>query len=322
MLRIENISIGYTKGNKTNILLKDINLTLKPGELICLLGRNGSGKSTLLKTLAGLHLPIGKSNENIDKLQRSKNLALVLTEKITSASATVWDLVSTARYPYINWMVQFAEKDLAAIRLAIDKVGLTNLQHRYLHELSDGQLQLTLIARALAQETSFIFLDEPTAHLDLNNRMEIMVLLRKLAHQLGKTILVSTHELDLALQLADKLWVVNNQTVTSGLPEDLVLNGLLDEVFPLKGFDLKTGEMAYEQTKSIQVNIIGEGYCYLWTKNALQRMGYAVTFNDGLKIVVNESGWIYNGNEFESLELLLNAISLDLSSTNKCNARG
>jgi iron complex transport system ATP-binding protein len=270
-----------------------------------LLGGNGSGKSTLLRTLAGLHLPIGKSNATIAELHQSKNLALVLTEKITSASATVWDLISTARYPYINWKINFGEKDLQAIQLAIERVGLLDIQHRYIHELSDGQMQLTLIARALAQETPFIFLDEPTAHLDLNNRMEVMMLLRSSAHQFNKTILVSTHELDLALQLADRLWVIYNQKIENGLPEDLILNGLLDEAFPRKGFDLKTGEMKYEQTRNIAINLIGDGYRYLWTKNALQRKGYPVVAEDGLRLVVDSNGWIYNNLHFKSLELLL-----------------
>ncbi|MCU0382576.1 MAG: ABC transporter ATP-binding protein [Cyclobacteriaceae bacterium] len=306
MLHIEDISIGYTKRNETNILLKNISLTLKPGELICLLGGNGSGKSTLLRTLAGLHLPVGEKNTNIEKLHRSNNLALVLTERIISTSATVWDLISTARYPYINWLVQFAEKDLKAIRFAIEKVGITNLQHRYVHELSDGQLQLTLIARALAQETSFIFLDEPTAHLDLNNRMEIMVLLRKLAHNLGKTILVSTHELDLALQLADRLWVIQEQKVVNGIPEDLVLSGLLDSVFPRKGFDLKTGEMKYDNTKNKKVKINGAGYRFLWTKNALQRAGYTIALSDeSHTIEVNELGWTINKKNYKTIEELL-----------------
>jgi len=313
MFCVDKLSVGYHKEEQTILLLNEVDVILKPGELICLLGSNGCGKSTLLKTLAGLHPPLNGSNESINSLHQSNNLALVLTEKIVSTSATVWDLISTARYPHLNWRITFQEKDLQAIQFAIARVGLNNIQDRFIHEISDGQLQLTLIARALAQETSFIFLDEPTAHLDLNNRMDVMLLLRSLAHQFGKTILVSTHELDLALQLADRLWVVYNKKIENGLPEDLVLSGLLDQAFPRKGFDLKTGEMKYEPTKNIHIELKGEGYRYLWTKNALQRTGYTITeFSPRFSIIISDDKWLIGDNSFTTLHSILHFIEQEI----------
>jgi iron complex transport system ATP-binding protein len=151
------------------------------------------------------------------------------------------------------------------------------LRNKKIHELSDGQLQMVMIARAVVQDTPAILLDEPTAHLDLNNRLEIMNLLRRLAHQSKKAILVSTHELDLALQTADIIWLAGlEKNIISGIPEDLVLNGSFDSIFQFKGFDLKTGKVEHDPHRKLVIALDGSGHEYLWTKNALQRNGFIV----------------------------------------------
>ena len=187
-----------------------------------------------------------------------------------------------------------------------------------IEELSDGQLQMAMIARALAQETEILLLDEPTAHLDLNNRVEIMNLLRHLARTTNKAILIATHELDLALQTADKIWLATSKKkILTGLPEDLVLDGSFDEVFQLKGFDLKTGKMSHEAHRKISVQLIGEGHEYLWTKNALERSGYEVATDALIKITLIKEGdkiiWklIFADSDqfFDSLEKLLSILT-------------
>ena len=179
--------------------------------------------------------------------------------------------------------------------------------------MSDGQLQLVMIAKALAQQTPVILLDEPTAHLDLNNRVEVMNLLRSLSRKMGKSILVATHELDLALQTADLIWLATGDNkIKTGIPEDLVLEGSFDEVFQFKGFDLKTGKVDHEAHRKKEVQLLGTNYSFLWTKNALERSGYDVVEEAEIQIKVfggSKIVWKVNESQFESLATLLAALS-------------
>jgi iron complex transport system ATP-binding protein len=171
---------------------------------------------------------------------------------------------------------------------------------------------MVLIARALAQQTPILFLDEPTAHLDLNNRMEIMSLLRRLAHEQNKAILVATHELDLALQMADEIWLaMPDKKIKSGIPEDLVLDGSFDEVFQFKGFDLKTGKVKHTPYRERKINLIGEGPEFLWTKNALEREGFLITANGVDVVLLNEGNslrWKTMGQSYSTLNDLLDVL--------------
>ena len=270
-LQTHNLSVGYSRKESSNSLFNHLNLDLVAGELVCFMGPNGIGKSTLIRTLARLQKPLSGS------ITTEKKIAVVLTDRIHAYNMTVIDLVTFGRYPYLNWDIKLNEEDNSIIDRSISQVHLENLAEKNIEELSDGQLQMAMIARALAQETEILLLDEPTAHLDLNNRVEIMNLLRHLARTTNKAILIATHELDLALQTADKIWLATSKKkILTGLPEDLVLDGSFDEVFQLKGFDLKTGKMSHEAHRKISVQLIGEGHEYLWTKNALERSGYKI----------------------------------------------
>ena len=183
------------------------------------------------------------------------------------------------------------------------------LINKRLFELSDGQLQMAMIAKALAQETPILFLDEPTAHLDLNNRVEVMNTLRELSRTAGKTILVATHELDLALQTADKIWLAtHDKKIKEGIPEDLVLDGSFDEVFQFKGYDLKTGKVQHKAYRNIAVNVIGEGHEYLWTKNALERNGYEVNIHANVIVKIENGQWKTETGSFTSIQCLLKNI--------------
>ena len=192
-------------------------------------------------------------------------------------------------------------------------------------ELSDGQLQMAMIARALCQQTPVILLDEPTAHLDLNNRLEIMKHLKRFANEMNKAILVSTHELDLALQIADEVWLATaSQGILRGAPEDLVLNGSFDDIFRFKGFDLRTGRVAHPVKYKTPVILEGAGHDALWTKNALQRSGYEVRIPENetehskgitVSIAYEESRprWIVTGMKqqlrFKTIEDLIEALN-------------
>lgn len=283
IVRTNELSIGYNQDGKVLCLFEKLNITLQEGELVCFMGPNGIGKSSLIRTLAGLQKPLGGTMQ----IPKEQAIALVLTDKITASHMSVYDLISYGRYPYLNWNISLSEKDHALIQEAIDLVHIQPLINKRLYELSDGQLQMAMIAKALTQDTPVLFLDEPTAHLDLNNRVEIMNTLRELSRTAGKAILVATHELDLALQTVDRIWLATHEKkIKEGIPEDLVLDGSFDQVFQFKGFDLKTGKVYHKPYRNITVSLTGEGHEYLWTKNALERAGYQVEKKSPITITV------------------------------------
>jgi iron complex transport system ATP-binding protein len=310
-------TLGLTVGYTNNSLLEHLNLKLHAGDLVCFMGQNGVGKSTLIKTLAGLQRPLSgkisyKSLESQNHSDLPRSLAVVLTDRITAGNMTVSDLISFGRYPYLNWAASLRNDDKEIIDRALTAIRIEHLKDKNINELSDGQVQMVMIARAVVQDTPIILLDEPTAHLDLNNRLEIMGLLRKLAHQSNKAILVSTHELDLAIQTADIIWLAGqNKKITVGIPEDLILNGTFDSVFQFKGFDLKTGKVYHEAHRGLSINITGTGHELLWTKNALERNGFSIREGESAyKIKIEHHHgtlqWIVNDEStFVSLQELL-----------------
>ncbi len=308
-LSTTDLNIGYSSHQHENLLFKNLNLSLYNGQMICFMGPNGIGKSSLIRTLAGLQKPLSGKVEIHTPLkhqQSAQNISVVLTDPINSMSLTVEEVVALGRYPYLGWDVRLSETDHEIIRRSIQQVQLHPLLQKKLYELSDGQVQMVMIARALAQDTPIILLDEPTAHLDLNNRVEIMNVLRKISRTLNKAILLATHELDLALQTADLLWLSGkNQNILSGFPEDLVLDGSFDEIFEFKGYDLKTGRVEHQPFRQIKLQLVGTGPEYLWTKNALERNGFEITpKSEDISIVVMPSAlplkWIITKNNREN----------------------
>jgi len=311
VLQTHHLAIGYG----THVLMEELNLSMCAGELICFMGPNGIGKSTLIRTLAGLQKKISGAIRLSSSVEIHQQLSVVLTDRISSANMTVAELVAFGRYPYLNWNIHLSEDDQHIIDQSISQVNISNLRSKRLYELSDGQLQMVMIARALAQDTPIIILDEPTAHLDLNNRVEIMKLLRTLARKMNKAILVATHELDLALQMADTIWLTGkNKTIITGIPEDLVLNGTFDDIFQFKGFDLKTGKVKQEAYLAKIIRLTGDGFEYRWTKNALERNGFEIVSTEAkYEISMSVEGtklqWILKDRVYTSIGELLVALT-------------
>lgn len=307
LLRTTHLAIGYGLGNRYKKVLKeDINTNLYSGELVCLVGPNGAGKSTLLRTLAALQPALGghihfrgvlkKFDDadvdwvDIQKLsarQLARRVSVVLTEAVDGDGLTAYALTALGRHPYTDWRGRMTPADEAVVAWALQSVGASALAGRSLTELSDGERQKILIARALAQEPDLIVLDEPTAYLDLPHRIEIMHTLKHLARSIGQAILLSTHDLDLAIQNADRLWLLPmDGALVSGAPEDLILSGdfeaafasALSPNFPTV-FDRRSGTFTLRNGSSGEVSIQGQGLEAEWTARALKREGYKVVLD-------------------------------------------
>lgn len=282
-IEINALSIGYPNKKGSKVVAEKLNAAINPGELTCLLGENGIGKSTLLRTLsafqpklAGEILIQGKEIETYTDKELSHIIAVVLTDRIDVPNMTAEELIGLGRSPYTNFWGAMDEEDSKKVRQAIAQIRIEGLAHRMVHTLSDGERQKVLIAKALAQETPVIFLDEPTAFLDFPSKVEIMQLLHRLSRDTHKTIFLSTHDLELALQIADKLWVMDKiNGLTVGTPEDLSLNGDLSRCFARKGitFDMETGLFRVDNECTRRIKLVGEGLEYAMLRKALARNG-------------------------------------------------
>jgi iron complex transport system ATP-binding protein len=250
VLKTEQLSIGYATKKAKTIVADHINIELNKGKLIGLVGANGIGKSTLLRTLTNVQNPLDGlvfiNSKNISDFQPedlAKALSLVLTEQIASKNLSVFELVALGRQPYTNWVGNLSEEDISIINKALQQTTIEDLKHKKCFELSDGQLQKVMIARALAQDTDLIILDEPTTHLDMYHKAYILKLLQKLVKETNKTILFSSHEIDLAIQLCDKMIVMTQDNVVSDSPCNLISEGVFKTLFPkdLIDFDENSG---------------------------------------------------------------------------------
>lgn len=251
-IEIQDLAIGYQTAKKTSKLQWDMNLQVDKGQMVSIIGQNGVGKTTLIKTIMGLIpalkgkiLLSGKTFNDIGFEEMSRMISVVLTEKAFATNLSVWELVSMGRHPYSNWLGLLSKEDREMVEWAITETQINYIAEKRLGELSDGQLQKALIARALAQDTEIVILDEPTAHLDLNNRIEIYQLLRTITDQ-GKSVLISTHEIQISSQLSDRLWLFNfNEPVVDGKPGELIKSGKVHHALNLDPdrYDLISGKL-------------------------------------------------------------------------------
>ncbi len=282
-IQIRNLSIGYPGKKGVKVVASGITATILSGELTCLLGANGVGKSTLLRTLSAFQPKLGgeiyiegkEINEFTDK-ELSHVISVVLTEKPDIRNMTVEELVGLGRSPYTGFWGVLTQADKEVVNKSIALVGIQDLQQRMIQTLSDGERQKVMIAKALAQETPIIYLDEPTACLDYPSKVEMMQLLYRLSRETDKTIFLSTHDLELALQIADKLWLMDRvKGVRIGAPEDLSLDGSLSSYFARKGiiFDAEIGLFRVENELTKKIRLEGEGVRLLMVCKSLKRIG-------------------------------------------------
>lgn len=319
-IRIENLVTGYKDKKKSIVITDGIDSTLHSGELTCLLGPNGAGKSTLLKTLSGF-LPAldgnilvgGKDLKDYTAAELARVIGVVLTERITLNNMTVDELVAMGRSPYTGFWGHLGAADRQIVDDSISLVGIENLKVRMINTLSDGERQKVMIAKALAQETPVIFLDEPTAFLDYPSKVEIMQLLQNLARTKGKTVFMSTHDLELALQTADKIWLIDKQRgVKTGTPEDLSIQGFMGEYFRREGieFDISTGlfRIAYQTVR--EMGLEGGHGRYHLVKKALARNGIRAGKNIECedRIIIEDDGYLFEGKKYKDVESLLEAV--------------
>lgn len=238
-LEVKNLSIGYRSKGITTAVSRDINFKVHQGQLVGIIGINGIGKTTLLRTLAGMQHSLegivnidGKPVQAYSAKGLSTLLSVVLTEPLPTRNLNVWELVSLGRQPYTNWLGKLEHHDREIVQQVLSRLRLDSLADKKCYELSDGQMQKVLLARALTQDTPIMVLDEPTTHLDLLNKVEILKLLQEIARNMNKLVIFSSHEIELAIQLCDTLCVLKGQNADFGPPRELIRNGTFNQLFP------------------------------------------------------------------------------------------
>lgn len=281
-LELTELGIGYSSGNKVRRLLPRITCTAKAGEMIAVIGQNGVGKSTLLKTISGL-IPIldgeiyldNRSISGYARQQLAQKIGYISTEPVRVSNMKVYDLVATGRYQHTNWIGTIDRESHQAIIRSLAIAGISGLSERYVTELSDGERQRAMIAMVLSQDTDILILDEPTAFLDVSGRYDIIHLMQQLTRH-EKTIIFSTHDFNIAIGQADKLWVILENGLIEGAPEDLIINGSLGRLFDssLIRFNPSDGSFTFRTEDAKGIFIEGYSTHRPWIEKAMLRAGY------------------------------------------------
>ena len=285
IFRFENVSFGYSASPNNILLVEGFNAEIRSGELSAIIGRNGTGKSTVLKSIVRL-IPVLSGNiyledrllNHIPVEEFPRLVSFVSTDFPRNPVMTVYELVSLGRFPFTNWLGTIKKEDNDEIMNALELTGLINHARKPLYRISDGERQRAMIARTLAQNTPVIILDEPTAFLDLPNKYELISLLADLCSR-GRTIIFSTHDTGIALRFPDKLFILNNRTITSGAPEDQILNGTVGSIFQSPGFKFsrKTGDIEITRKIKCMVSLSCDNNTLRdWTAKALKRNGFGI----------------------------------------------
>jgi len=292
MLKLDNLFIGYNSGSlkKKQKVFGPMNMEIRQPELVGIIGRNGIGKSTLLRTVCGLQPALGgfvsiqgSEVRHIHKSAMAKLISYVSTDQVRVANLRVVELVSMGRFPYTNWFGKLTNEDRIIIGAAIEHTGIKNLLYKPVHQLSDGERQKVMIARALVQDTPVIILDEPTAFLDLQARHEVLRLLNNLSRKNKKLILFSTHDLSIAMDEVDKLWLMTDEGMYEGAPEDLLINQVFRKLFlnSAIAFDEKSMAFKFRREYSGTITIRADEPFSSMARNAMERIGIE-TVDEGL----------------------------------------
>ncbi|MEM9040724.1 MAG: ABC transporter ATP-binding protein [Actinomycetota bacterium] len=285
VLSTSQLASGYRARRRVErVVVPPVDLTVASGELVTLLGPNGAGKSTLLRTISGVQPAmsggvtlLGDPLDGLGRAERARRLASVLTERVSVGQLAGYDLVALGRQPHTGWNGVLDERDHRVVADAIVAVGGAHLAERDIGELSDGERQRLMIARALAQEPAVLILDEPTAFLDVTSRIELGALLQRLAHERGLGVVCSTHDLDLALATADTVWLLDvDAHLSIGAPEDLALTGAIGTVFGTADleFDAERGTFSRRPEIAGFAAVTGDGLPTRLCVRALTRIGY------------------------------------------------
>ena len=316
----KSLSAGYRKRKSVTTVLRNVDLELHEGELVSLLGANGAGKSTLIRTICGLQPALSGrvmvSDKDVERLtprQLSKTIALVTTERTFAGGLTVSELVGLGRHPHIGFLGRLDEHDRQIVATAIEKVGISHKSESYVAELSDGERQKVMIAKALAQEAPVIILDEPTAFLDVASRVEVLQLLHDLARNERRTILISSHDIQQSMALSDRLWIVSDSgEIVSGVTEDLILADKISLLFSNRNvaFDPATGDFLTTRKGARQITLKADSAeLNKWIANALRRNDLLACEADNPQIYAHTANDIrLNGNRLCSIEELLSAL--------------
>ena len=329
-LSASDLHVGYKQKGRETCVANATALAIRRGDFICLLGPNGVGKSTLIRTLAGLQTPLRGTvhldNRPLDDLnprERARKISVALTETLSTGMLDAYSLVALGRHPYSGKFGSLRPNDREKIDRAFRAMNAQGLKNRQVAHLSDGERQRVLIARALAQETPLMLLDEPTAFLDLPRRVELMATLRKLTRKQTMAILLSTQDLDLALRFADRIWLLDeNGEITQGYPEELVINGAISNAFSSEetGWNIEHGAFHIQPHLNLNATVQGNGVLALWTQRALERLGFTIVDNTEkpvLNVNISEIDthpkWTvtYNSNKthFSSIETFIDWIT-------------
>lgn len=297
VLSTRQLTIGYKERNSRKVISSDINLTLERGKLVCLVGPNGAGKSTLLRTLTSLQPPLhgeillhGRPLHKYNQKELSRFLSIVLTDRVDVSRMTVYSIVSLGRHPFTNWIGTLSKDDHQIIQHALELTNASKLQHRNIQTLSDGERQKVMIARALAQKPDLMILDEPTAFLDFPHRVEIMHMLKQLVIHENCAVLLSTHDLNLAISSADSLVLIDNKgSISYGAPEDLILNGQFEATFNQHQnltFNPIDASFYVNHNSGIGFQLYADSELFgVWTRRALERNGYTISNNDDAPVI-------------------------------------
>ena len=305
-----NLTVGYAGRHSTRAVLERVNVSASGGELVCLLGPNGIGKSTLLRTLAAMQPPLAgrveldtRDTRTLKPGELARHLAVVLTDRGVIDGLTARRLVELGRHPHIGWFGILGHHDRAAVESAIAAVGASHFADREMSRLSDGERQRVMIARALAQQPAVLLLDEPTAFLDVPSRVELMALLRDLTRREGVVVVVSTHDLELALRVADIVWLVMpGGELASGAPEDVMLSGAINDAFEGHRLRFHVADRSFRLLTGHRGDAVARGSGIRATLAAavLEREGYSLVASElaHVKVEVDDVGWVATaGNE-------------------------
>jgi iron complex transport system ATP-binding protein len=299
ILSLDLLKIGYLTGKDEKALLPPLIANAVSGELIAVIGRNGIGKSTLLRTLTGLQQPLGgeiflecKNIRDYTRMELARKIGYISTEIIKVSNMRVYDLVALGRFPYTNWIGKIGKEDHEIIMDALKKTSMESFSSKFISELSDGERQRSMIARILAQDTSIMIMDEPTAFLDVAGKYEILHLMQLLSGKSDKTIIFSTHDLQMAINQSDKIWLILDNKLIEGAPEDLMMGGAFDNLFDssIVVFNSDDGTFSSRRDTKGSIYIEGNNNKRYWTEKAINRAGFIVSKEKTIPYIILPSG--------------------------------